>query len=434
MQQTFQTGERVFISTKNISISSLDPYRTVIRGGSHIEPILYTQYGQLPNVTWNTTMSFEDIVLAPGGTISNYAALYKTSASSSIAPNTETTIPLTIKLYGTAAIGTLNSYDITSACVQDGVDLTFILTSKVHISFNTPDYPNNIVPGLLYWTEFKLYKNSISSNNILGQSSFGPYPNSPSFAQYYQYELIPPFSTGFDVPTISGGGTDLTLTQTISSANINAGDKIFATVRINQNTPSGVTFSHTLNSSILQVSQYPVFSAPVTSSGYNKIWGYGNKTTYPYIITSSNTTLVQLYGNPNVRAKSITGSSFNQIQLPWNINYGDEFKFEGREDWSYMVKKVYAPAESGSGRIFQTGSIEVHFNENLPVSASSTVFNLDHFLIRRYVDDAAQNIITGFRPPSSQGPYLVKPEFIVPELNKNIDEIILDLTQKGLIT
>jgi hypothetical protein len=44
MQQTFQTGERVFISTKNSNISSTNPYRTVIRGGSHIEPILYTQF------------------------------------------------------------------------------------------------------------------------------------------------------------------------------------------------------------------------------------------------------------------------------------------------------------------------------------------------------------------------------------------------------
>jgi hypothetical protein len=132
--------------------------------------------------------------------------------------------------------------------------------------------------------------------------------------------------------------------------------------------------------------------------------------------------------------KSVDGSGFNQIQLPWSIKLGDEFRFEGREDFSFMVKNIFGPAESGSGRIFQTGSIEVHFNTNLPVSASSTVFNLDHFLIRRYVDDAAQNVITGFKPPNSQGPYLVKPEFVVPELNKSIDEVILDLTQKGLIT
>jgi hypothetical protein len=72
MQQTFQTGERVIINTKNINVSPLDPYRTVIRGGSHLEPILYTQYGNLPNVTFNTTMSFEDIVLSPNGNVGNY--------------------------------------------------------------------------------------------------------------------------------------------------------------------------------------------------------------------------------------------------------------------------------------------------------------------------------------------------------------------------
>jgi hypothetical protein len=184
----------------------------------------------------------------------------------------------------------------------------------------------------------------------------------------------------------------------------------------------------------MEVTQYPIFTSPFTSSGYNTIWGYGNKTTHPYIITSSKQQLIDNYGNPEVIMKSVDGSGFNQIQLPWSIKIGDEFRFEGREDWSYMVKNIYAPAESGSGRIFQTGSIEVHFNANLPVSASSSVFNLDHFLIRRYVDDAAQNVITGFKPQGSEGPYLIKPEFVVPELNKNIDEVILDLTQKGLIT
>jgi hypothetical protein len=43
MQQTFQTGERVIISSQNSITSPANPYRTVIRGGSHIEPILYTQ-------------------------------------------------------------------------------------------------------------------------------------------------------------------------------------------------------------------------------------------------------------------------------------------------------------------------------------------------------------------------------------------------------
>jgi hypothetical protein len=39
----------------------------------------------------------------------------------------------------------------------------------------------------------------------------------------------------------------------------------------------------------------------------------------------------------------------------------------------------------------------------------------------------------GFKPINSSGPYIVRPEYIVPELDKSVDEFILDLTQKGLI-
>jgi hypothetical protein len=130
---------------------------------------------------------------------------------------------------------------------------------------------------------------------------------------------------------------------------------------------------------------------------------------------------------------NLVGSGFNPIQFPWSIKYGDEFRFEGREDFVYQVGKIFGPSDSGSGRLTQTGSIEVHFNYDLPVSASSSAFNLDHFLIRRYVDDATTAIIEGFAPAGSTGPYIIKPEFVVPELDKDIDSFILDLTQKGLI-
>ena len=129
----------------------------------------------------------------------------------------------------------------------------------------------------------------------------------------------------------------------------------------------------------------------------------------------------------------ITGSGFNPVTLPWSIEYADEFRFEGREDFVYQVGKIFGPAESGSDRITQTGSIEVHFNYDLPVSASASIFNLDHFLIRRYVDDASLILMEGYRPTNASGPYIVRPEYVVPELDKSVDEFILDLTQKGLI-
>jgi len=103
------------------------------------------------------------------------------------------------------------------------------------------------------------------------------------------------------------------------------------------------------------------------------------------------------------------------------------------KNFVYQVSKIFSPASSGSERVFPTGSIEVHFNASLPVSASSAIFNMDHFVIRRYVDDATTAIIEGFKPVNSSGPYIVKPEFVVPELDKSLDQFILDLTQKGLL-
>ena len=413
MQQTFLTGERVFISSKGGT--SLDSYRTVIRGGSHIEPILYSQSGSLPNIKWNTTMSFEDMVLSPGGAVSNYSTAY-----SRIAPNTDYTgaagseqiITFDNTVYGTTLVS--NGYKVPANLVNEGINLTFNLSLKVNTIFDWPFGPNT------YTANFQNYE-ILLYNTTTGQ-------------------LVSAQMTGNGQNTTIPG--DLFFSHTINNSNLTTGDeykfyiKYFKTGNnyINQNANYIAGFRIINNSQKITINQYPTFTKPVTSSGANSIWQWGNKTTYPYIITSSNTTLTQLYKNPNVKAKDITNSGFNTIQVPWEIKIGDEFKFEGREDWSYMVKKVYTPLESGSGRVFKTGSIEVHFNKNLPIAAASTVFNLDHFLIRRYVDDAGQNLITGFKPPGSQGPYIIKPEFIVPELNKDIDEILLDLTQKGLIT
>jgi hypothetical protein len=420
MQQTFQTGERVSISTKNSRISPLDPYRTIIRGGSHLEPILYTQYGQLPNVTFNTTMSFEDIVLAPGGNVGNYTALYANYITFPDPPpqqmynwNDIEQVAFETTVYGIPSSYlpldlVLGAYPIPANAITDGISLTVTVTGELYLENFYGSH------GDFSYTYYFKKKDPVSLNTeIIFTSEPDVFTVPPGEQGIAMYPITPP-------------------TVTLPAGTFNSGDQISFWIGGNM---ADFNILYLLPSTLFfTVSQYPISTQPITSSGANSIWGYGNKTTHPYIITSSNPTLVQLYGDPNAKAKDISGSGFNPIQLPWKINYGDEFKFEGREDWSYMVKNIYAPAESGSGRIFQTGSIEVHFNANLPVSASSSVFNLDHFLIRRYVDDAAQNIITGFRPPGSEGPYLVKPEFVVPELNKSIDEVILDLTQKGLIT
>jgi hypothetical protein len=433
MQQTFQTGERVFISAKNSNISSTNPYRTVIRGGSHIEPILYTQSGSAPNAKFSGSILLQDVDLTNGGLSVDKSQTYISQLNYSNLgneyyyldfPSSVTTYPSPPNV---AIAGGGNTYPTTpppgytvqSVTINEGVSLTITLSMNVQRSgiFSNPtDYFPIAGGGTL---TFRLYKNSLSNANLINEIDVNLSAIDSTNSQFYVAADPPYIKLKFSTP--------------IPNANLVAGDVYFGAF-----TTNGITTIKT-NGHRLEVTQYPIFTSPFTSSGYNTIWGYGNKTTHPYIITSSKQQLIDNYGNPDVIMKSVDGTGFNQIQLPWSIKIGDEFRFEGREDWSYMVKNIYTPTDisgsiSGSGRIFQTGSIEVHFNANLPVSASSSVFNLDHFLIRRYVDDAAQNVITGFKPQGSEGPYLIKPEFVVPELNKNIDEVILDLTQKGLIT
>jgi hypothetical protein len=253
MQQTFQTGERVFISTKNSSISTTSPYRTVIRGGSHLEPILYTQYGGLPGVTFNTTMSFEDIVLAPGGNVGNYAASYKNSTVQMFSYNSPQQVNFQTTIQGISVVS--NSYPIPTNAITDGVSLTVTINPQV------------------------------------GLSNYGSNPRNWTFVHYFYKNAEIIFTSLEEVVTTPGNsGNYYTLTSpifTLPAGTFNSGDNISYYIKVVSDgdpynaagfNPSRVFFT---------VSQYPIYTQPVTSSGVNSIWNWGNKTTYPYIITSS---------------------------------------------------------------------------------------------------------------------------------------------------
>jgi hypothetical protein len=401
---TFESGENILISPKTISAGQPQLSRKIIRGGTRIEPILYTQYGQAPNVSWNTTMSFADIIPSPNGSVGNYSALYgKTGAAQTLTYGTPQQVTINQTIYGTSV--TSNSYTIPLNAVQDGVQLN--IDANIRIRLLNPNSSGN---PYSYQVTLYIYKNSTVISDF-PYTAVNIYPNSEEYIEFSNTSPI-----------------------TLTSGDYNTGDTISAYIKVDnyEEYPGGAQIFNA--NTFLKISQYPAYTLPVTSSGANSIWNWPNSSSYPYVITSSQATLVNLFNDPNVKMVDISGSGFNPVTLPWSIKYGDEFRFEGREDFVYQVGKIFGPADSGSGRLFQTGSIEVHFNANLPTSASTSVFNLDHFVIRRYVDDASQILMEGFRPTNSSGPYIVRPEYIVPELDKSVDQFILDLTQKGLIT
>jgi hypothetical protein len=320
---TFESGERIIISSKDTSLGQPTQYRNIIRGGSRIEPILYTQFGNAPNITWNTTMSFEDINLNNFGVVGNYTALYTVTSSTlpygNLVPfNTSTQVSYTNILYG-SAFSTGNGYQIPSNAVLDGVTLYL----DFEIDYSILDDFSSAVD---YQIEAFVYKNGSLLLDSLGSPvfifdtpQFGPYSN-PSTTTSFQYGSIN--LTGLQLPSPSLAANDI------------------YTIYIKWNAPTLANFA-IQDTSYFKIYQSPISTSPVTSSGYNSIWGYVDTTNYPNVITSSQPVLVNLYGDPNVKMTDIAGSGFNPILLPWSIKYGDEFRFEGKEDFVISSRKSF---------------------------------------------------------------------------------------------
>lgn len=548
---SFISGERVLIKSNNISSGNPNPYRTIFRGGTRIEPILYTQIGVTPSQTWTSTIELED-QNNPGYVISDVHTAayggYHPQSAPYIQLNSQFIIPAQVQTQGNPSfLADVGSYDTTKVYIVPSEVLIDNLTLIFKAKIREIIYGLQIIQPIAQTLPTLTFDIWLRQDRLVG-GIYQFYKDYPHFTDYV-------YSNQFDYTSISLSPGERNFSQILTSNDLQVNDRICWVIEFSSNVPSlPVQYVYQIDSDFI-VEQSPI-STPPTNVGINEIWGFFDKTNYPNVITSSiavSSSLVSLYNNPNVRMKDISGSGFNTVVLPWSIKAFDEFRFEGVENNKYVVDKVYGPNDglgtpysaslnltniateastvgsssfslngitfyytgsnvtnisntiyintssfsnstisnyivtssnifsysssiapysasigyisiSGSSpnlifyygfsnnlptlisgstiipfgggtqeRFSPAGCIEVHFTENLPVSASSLVFNLDHFLIRRYIDDAAQIIIDGFAPIGSQAPYIVTPEFITPKLSKNIDKYITDLTQKGLL-
>jgi hypothetical protein len=411
VQQAFMSGRILELSSNTIGTGQPTPQRDIIRGGYRIEPILYTQSGSAPNAQWTSSITLQDITSNPGGATGNYQVVG--TANTGIGYYDLERISITPNPYNANLIGTTNSpsptgnnysyYEIPSGVITENVTLNF----QYHFTIIND-------PSLSYTTT--------NPSNVIGSIGI----------------ILKKGATTLQVQTFPVTEGDLVYGEYMVGGNffldttgVSAGDEISFEYALNA--PS--IWRGQISEGDVYITQTPIPTSTITA-GNNLIWGYPDKTIYPNTITSStavSSSLGFLYGDDNVKQSDLVNSGFNPISLPWSIEVGDEFRFEGVESNVFMVKKVYGMNEGSGSRFTPTGSIEVQFNRNLPISASINNFNLDHFLIRRYIPDASQIIIKGFKPVNSVGPYIAKPQFVTSELSKGIDDYILDLTNKGLL-
>ena len=396
-QGNFISGERVVISYSNTggstsTVGGTDqnlPSREIIRGGSRIEPILYNQKGWNPP-TWEPNLVFQNWARPAVGDYTRditFTPSYRAYAYTNTPSDGLTYLSFPIPEF---------SLTITQQMADDDVDLNwegFIFFGAYEADDSTAATPLRVT----------LYKNGSSD----GFTDFGfEFPS----GENYEDKKVP---------------YNFTLSRSYIQANIGSTFTIYSAARGARGTFGGWTnpnfYITEYKSKITQSpspGQQPNLVVP------SNIWVSASNGTYSMYTTQSD--MVSMFtsnlSSPAWYMKDISGSGYNPILTYWGIERGDIFRFEGDETKTYMVNYV----ETGS--VIGNDSINVYFGDKIPSS-----LNINRYSLTRYVDDASKIVVKGYRPSNSTGPYIVRPEYVVPELNKGIDEFIVDLTQKGLL-
>jgi hypothetical protein len=176
------------------------------------------------------------------------------------------------------------------------------------------------------------------------------------------------------------------------------------------------------------------FATFTTGSSPNTFWksgsGAGYKNAIWLDISVANRSLpfdIPTSVAPLIVQDALPNSGLNAFVHPGTILPGDEIRFMGLEENTFMIiSSSYTSSFGIPERLI------LHLDKPIPAPTTPN-FDLNKFLLRRYVDEPGQTIITGYKPTNSTGPYIVRPKYVVPELNKNVDDFILILKEKGLI-
>jgi hypothetical protein len=438
LQENFQSKEILVLNSNTIGTGDPLPTRNIIRGGYRIEPILYTQNGHSP-ARWDITGSFTGDFVSDLDAINDYQLDARPSSSQQFFPiNNYSKLEFSQTIQsGDGASYSNSEYVITQEMIDENVTITVTAGLDVFVQGTSLGNQNYYVYGRMVRERGGVISDLGSFYNVDGLYVPNPiynhlyvdeYNNGPYLGDSRILRVNPT-----SIATVNKYPA-LILQATLSPQNLQVGDKIYLMGKYEVGNPNALNNDIFLNpnESYIKVSQNPSPSGNIiTSSGTNTLWNYPDPTK-SYAISSSNPVLTDYYDKGykmDNTSGSVGAGGFGVVALDWNMQVGDEFRFEGTEDSVFMVKKVYGLTESDSERLSNTGSVEVHFDK--PISTSS--INLDHFLIRRYVPDASQIIIEGFKPTNAVGPYIVKPRYLTTKLDSGISEYVTELTNKGLI-
>ena len=119
----------------------------------------------------------------------------------------------------------------------------------------------------------------------------------------------------------------------------------------------------------------------------------------------------QSWQQSNVNGTNDPRPEFDPIIQDFTVQVGDEIRFNGVEAYSRMISAVKLPSQESDGLL------KILLNDSM-----STAANEQHFLLRRYVDDASYVLIDTPKPLGSTSPGTMRSEYVTTKLEDNFAE------------
>ena len=406
MKQNFTEGEVAVSSLNNTdtfgtNLSILNGSYNIFKSGKTIQPILYTQTSSYDSngntVAYGFTGSISFNVQLGSTNVTNYGFLaYKstTQTQNNITLNTTNNILLTFPN---------ETYDYQGDYATGTSLYTFGADTETEVSFRTTVRHD---VDFLWEDPFITPGQQLTVTLALQLSEDSGVTFSDLAVKNVPFTIT---STGIKETTFAS-----------PLRTFNSGDVIRVVMKTYNVLPNPfnerANMNFYVNSNFGSTQNQGGFSSPIASGsgvGATAFWSTGS-TPSNVLVASAN--LTSLYG---YRQNDIYNSGFNAISYPFDIQPYDEIRFEGVEGNSYTVI-----SSSLSDRLY------LYLDRN--ISPGGT--NLNFFLIRRYVDDPAFIVLDVDKPAGDSGEGILKPEYLTNRVEGQIDTILENLQERGLIT
>ncbi len=173
------------------------------------------------------------------------------------------------------------------------------------------------------------------------------------------------------------------------------------------------------------------FQSPSTTAPVSDVPFWSNNNGDNLYITASRG-LSTNYGNTqnsqNVLDEVEPGFNFSPIQVPFSVRVGDKIRFEYNKETEYTIYEVIEPEQDIDGKL------KLRLNALVPSSV-----NLSNFVLHRVNSNDPSYIILDVKKDASVGDTqnfngVILPEYPTKELKDNLDTILLDLKERGIIT